>query len=248
MRPNPSRSAAPVAGRKSKRPAQRAGEPPRAGKTENVAARDDGPATGSTTADSILDAAERLFARRGFDGTTVKEIGSEAGVNAALIYYYFVDKRGLHQAVISRFGRELLSRATKALADARSPEDVVRAVVSTQSAMFSGYPERVKIIGRELIDHDAAHAAEFISLLARNVFSRLRDAIAAAQEEGRFSRQYDPAYAALSTISQVIYFHLARPIVQTLLRERGAIGRDEEEAFARHAASFALGALQAGPR
>jgi TetR/AcrR family transcriptional regulator len=202
----------------------------------------------STTADSILAAAERLFARKGFDATTVKEIGSEAGVNAALIYYYFGDKRGLHQAVIGRFAQELISRASRALADARSPEDVVRAVVSTQSAMFSGYPERARIIGRELIDHDAAHAAEFISLLARNVFSRLREAIAAAQEEGRFSPDYDPSYAALSTISQVIYFHLARPIVQALLRERGTIGRDEEEAFARHAAGFALGALSGGPR
>lgn len=201
----------------------------------------------SATAASILDGAERLFARKGFDATTVKEIGGEAGVNSALIYYYFGDKRGLHQAVINRFGEELISRATGAIAEAKSPEDVIRAVVSTQSAMFSGYPERARIIGRELIDHDAAHAAEFIGLLARNVFSRLRDAIAAAQAEGRFSREYDPSYAALSTISQVIYFHLARPIVQALLRERGTIGRDEEEAFARHAAGFALGALSGGP-
>jgi TetR/AcrR family transcriptional regulator len=206
------------------------------------------PVAGTTTAGAILDAAERLFARQGFDATTVKQIGTEAGVNAALIYYYFGDKRGLHQAVIGRFGQELISRATGALAQAKSPEDVVQAVVATQSAMFSGYPERARIIGRELIDHDAAHAAEFISLLARNVFARLRDAIAAAQDEGRFSRDYDPSYAALSTISQVIYFHLARPIVQALLRERGTIGRDEEEAFARHAAAFALGALRGGPR
>ncbi len=245
MSPRPARKRTPhPRPRKGRSPAgtgaRTRGRPVDAGQPEPVA--------GATTADSILDAAERLFARQGFDATTVKEIGSEAGVNAALIYYYFGDKRGLHQAVISRFGQELISRATGALARAKSPEDVVRAVVSTQSAMFSGYPERARIIGRELIDHDAAHAAEFISLLARNVFSRLRDAIAAAQDEGRFSRDYDPSYAALSTISQVIYFHLARPIVQALLRERGTIGRDEEEAFARHAAAFALGALRGGPR
>lgn len=200
------------------------------------------------TATSILDGAERLFARRGFDATTVKEIGVEAGVNAALIYYYFGDKRGLHQAVIDRFGKELLGRATAAVTKAHSPEDVVRAIVATQSAMFSGHPDRARIIGRELIDHDAEHAADFIGSLARNVFSRLRDAIAEAQAGGRFSSEYDPAYAAISTISQVIYFHLARPIVQALLRERGTIGREEEEAFARHAAQFALGALRGGPR
>jgi len=200
------------------------------------------------TASAILDAAERLFARKGFDATRVKQIGVAAEVNPALIYYYFSDKRGLHQAVIDRFGRELVGRATAALAAAGSPEDVVRAVVATQSAMLSGHPDRARIIGRELIDHDAEHAAELISSLARNVFSRLRAAIAQAQADGTFSSEYDPSYAALSTISQVIYFHLARPIVQALLRERGTIGRDEETAFAAHAAGFALGALSGGPR
>lgn len=230
------------------RPARPARARTHSGPATVPASRAGDSAAGSATAASILDGAERLFARKGFDATTVKEIGREAGVNAALIYYYFTDKRGLHQAVINRFGQELIARATGALAEASSPEDVVRAIVSTQNAMFSGYPERARIIGRELIDHDAEHAAEFISQLARNVFSRLRDAIAMAQQEGRFSREYDPSFAALSTISQVIYFHLARPIVQALLRERGTIGRDDEDAFARHAAGFALGALTGGPR
>lgn len=45
------------------------------------------------TRDQILDASEALFARQGFRSTTIKEIASEAGVNSALLYYYFEDKR-----------------------------------------------------------------------------------------------------------------------------------------------------------
>ncbi len=41
---------------------------------------------------NILKAAERLFAEKGFDGTRVDDIAAEAGVNKALIYYYFKSK------------------------------------------------------------------------------------------------------------------------------------------------------------
>ena len=43
----------------------------------------------------ILDAAEALFASRGFDATTIKQIGTRAKVNPALLYYYFGDKKAL---------------------------------------------------------------------------------------------------------------------------------------------------------
>lgn len=49
----------------------------------------------------ILDVAERLFAERGFDGASVRDIALEAGVNLAMISYYFGSKEKLLQAVFS---------------------------------------------------------------------------------------------------------------------------------------------------
>ena len=43
----------------------------------------------STTEGAILDAAVSLFARQGYARTTIKQIAGEAGVNSALLYYYF---------------------------------------------------------------------------------------------------------------------------------------------------------------
>jgi len=51
---------------------------------------------------AILDTAERLFARYGRDGVTIKAIADMAGVDTALIHYYFVDKDGVFEAVWSR--------------------------------------------------------------------------------------------------------------------------------------------------
>ncbi|MBJ7447003.1 MAG: TetR family transcriptional regulator [Brevundimonas sp.] len=54
------------------------------------------------TRDLILDAAEDLFSKHGFYGVTIREVAREAGVDTALIHYYFTAKRGLFDAVFLR--------------------------------------------------------------------------------------------------------------------------------------------------
>jgi AcrR family transcriptional regulator len=72
------------------RPARR-GRPPKA----KAAAAGD-------TRESILDAAEDLFSKHGFYGVTIREVAREAGVDTALVHYYFGAKRGLFDAVFLR--------------------------------------------------------------------------------------------------------------------------------------------------
>src|ERR1700754_2348538 len=52
--------------------------------------------------DVILDAAEALFCVHGFHGVTVRQVATEAGVDPALLNYYFGSKRGLFDAVFLR--------------------------------------------------------------------------------------------------------------------------------------------------
>lgn len=49
----------------------------------------------------IISAAEKLFANKGFDGTSVRDIAEEAGVNIAMISYYFGSKEKLMQALFT---------------------------------------------------------------------------------------------------------------------------------------------------
>jgi AcrR family transcriptional regulator len=55
-----------------------------------------------TTKDRVLDAAERLFARDGFEATSLRAITAEANVNLAAVNYHFQSKEALVQAVIGR--------------------------------------------------------------------------------------------------------------------------------------------------
>lgn len=50
----------------------------------------------------ILDAAEALFARSGFNGVSIKDIAQAAEVDSSLLHYYFASKAGLYSAAIAR--------------------------------------------------------------------------------------------------------------------------------------------------
>src|SRR5580698_2045422 len=52
--------------------------------------------------DHILDVAEKVFSDKGFDGASTRLISSEAGVNMAMLNYYFGSKEGLFLAVFNR--------------------------------------------------------------------------------------------------------------------------------------------------
>ena len=60
-----------------------------------------------STRNAILNAAETLFAERGFDGTSMDAIASQAGYNKSLLFQYFGDKLGLYSQVLMRSDREM---------------------------------------------------------------------------------------------------------------------------------------------
>ena len=74
------------------------------------------PATASTpeltsTRDAILDAAERRFAARGFDGVSVREITADAGLkNQASLYYHFTNKQEIYEATLARGVDAIIAR------------------------------------------------------------------------------------------------------------------------------------------
>jgi len=202
------------------------------------------------TRDLILDAAEQLFAAQGFTTTTIKQIGRAAGVNSALLYYYFADKDRLYREVLQRFVSRLVARTMAGSEGRGDPEARLRAFVAAQAAALAAHPDIPRLLVREMIDFDAAHAVEHIQRLAATSFRRLCGLIEEGQRAGLFRRDLDPRFAAISTISQVAYFFIARPAVRMLLQEssRRAPG-DVDGAFARHAADFAVAALvEPGPR
>src|SRR6201991_3386647 len=71
--------------------------------------------TGQQRRQQLLDVGRRLFAERGFEGTSIEEIAAQAGVSKPVVYEHFGGKEGLYAVVVDREVRSLLDRITTAL-------------------------------------------------------------------------------------------------------------------------------------
>jgi AcrR family transcriptional regulator len=72
-----------------------------------------------TTKDKLMDAAEKLFAKKGFHAASLRDITMAAGVDLALVNYHFGSKNGLLAAVLDRRGRILNEERLQRLAAVR---------------------------------------------------------------------------------------------------------------------------------
>ncbi|HIK14187.1 MAG TPA: TetR family transcriptional regulator [Leptolyngbyaceae cyanobacterium M33_DOE_097] len=76
------------------------------------------------TKEQIISVAERLFAERGFAGTTLRSVVSEAGVNLAAVHYHFGSKEELFRAVVVRLARPIVERELTLLEELRQEHEV----------------------------------------------------------------------------------------------------------------------------
>lgn len=94
-----------------------------------------------STPDRILDAAHRVFLRRGTAGARTQEIAAEAGVNKALVHYYYGTKEALAEAVFQRVASVFLPSLFGVLsAPDLTLEQRVRGVAERQVAFHRAHP------------------------------------------------------------------------------------------------------------
>ena len=78
----------------------------------------------------ILDAASRLFAERGYDATTINDIGDAVGISGPGLYRHFPSKRAVLEALLGETVAEFAQRAAEIVESAPSPLDLVEKLVA----------------------------------------------------------------------------------------------------------------------
>src|SRR5687768_8536696 len=113
--------------------------------------QDDGPDEG--TEQKIFDAADRVFARRGTDGARMQEIAEEAGVNKALLHYYYRTKDQLAEAVFKRIVAKFLPTVVQVMASDLELEEKVERIVHTYLDQLSRRPYIPGYVISEITHH-----------------------------------------------------------------------------------------------
>ena len=100
----------------------------------------------------ILEAARELFARRGFDGASTRDIAERAGVNLAMLGYYYGGKELLYRRVVAGQFAALIRELTAELPAKLSPEEFVLGQVRRMVSLLRRHPDWVQLVRRELAD------------------------------------------------------------------------------------------------
>lgn len=154
---------------------------------------------GAPARERILDQAERLFAQRGYHGTSLREVARASGVRQSLVQYHFKSKEGLFRAIFERrtlpMNHERMNRLDRIELDARpgNPLDageVVRALVEPIVLLSRHgrggarlYPQLVSQILNDPQEHARKISQEFNDPVARATIRALKKAIPSVSED-----------------------------------------------------------------
>jgi TetR/AcrR family transcriptional regulator len=100
----------------------------------------------SEAAAHIARVAARLFAERGYDATSVREIVEAAGVTKPTLYYHFGSKQGLAEALLTKPMTEFLASLRVVLDEAIGPVDLLRRMFGAYVELITDEPDRGRFL------------------------------------------------------------------------------------------------------
>lgn len=176
------------------------------------------------TEQRILDAAHAVFVRRGTSGARMQEIAAEAGVNQALLHYYFRTKEQLARAAFERAGAQLMPAVIQEIASDAPLDEKVRRVVAIELEHLSRAPYLPGYIIGE-VAHRPERAQQLIAAMTHGatpealrprVFGTLRRQIDERVASGTM-RPIAAESFMVNLLSLCIFPFAARPMLQAML-------------------------------
>lgn len=163
------------------------------------------------TRTTILKAAERIYAESGLAGARTDAIAAAAGVNKALLYYYFKSKEGLYQAVVGSQLQEFQQRTREILSAEGPAGPILMRYVSYHFDFIGTHPNYPRIFQRMMMEGDRA-----LERTIREHSIPLKKLLMAVLERGMKSgefRRVDKGHAIISIAGLAAhYFNIAPAI------------------------------------
>ena len=154
----------------------------------------------------ILDAAVRVFARRGFNGCRVSDIADEAGVAYGLVYHYFQSKDEVLDTLFLERWELMLAAIDEIDAQPISARDKLHAIASFIVDSYRHDPELMKVIIVEVTRAANSFGAAHLGKITE-AYRQIQGIVEKAQRDGEFRETVTAEFAAMAfygAIEQVL--------------------------------------------
>lgn len=171
------------------------------------------------TEDIIFDAAKKVFTEKGFDGTRMQEISEKAGINKALLHYYYRSKEKLFNAIFNNVFSKFVPNLINILESDKPLFEKIEFFVEHYIDFIIKNPHVPSFVLHEINRHPQ-RLVEIIGnktgLIKNNAFSKFADIIKKEVENGNIE-PIDPEQLIVNIIGLCIFPFVARPILSGII-------------------------------
>lgn len=186
--------------------------------------------------EKVLNAAIRVFSKKGYDGASMREIAESARLTKPMIYYHFKNKKDLYLHLLETHIGTLQEGLLAVLQSERDHTVVLGRIIDLYDETFHSNPEMFYLIQRETTGE-----GRFVELLTKKYFSDMQVWMAQFFKDGirhgTFRRAVDPGLCSLSLIA-ILMFHFTQGRVVQQLSAAGAANISSRDAIHDHIMSL----------
>ncbi|MBO0931943.1 TetR/AcrR family transcriptional regulator [Fibrella aquatilis] len=171
------------------------------------------PDTADTTEARIRQAAQRVFVRDGFDGARMQDIADEAGINKALLHYYFRSKDKLFALIFEEKMGQFLDSIWTVLGSDGSLHDKIRRMVELDITQLSQEPVIPLFIFHEISQNPELVRQKLRDKNADGLFAAFARQVDDEARRGLI-RPVDPQQLFANLLSLTVFPFVAKPMLQ----------------------------------
>ncbi len=167
----------------------------------------------SSTEEKIYDAARRIFILKGMEGARMQEIADEAGMNKALLHYYFRSKENLFKAVFKDIFSKFFSRVRGTLNSNITAKEKLMVFIDNYIDLIAANPYVPQFIINE-INRDPKMLKSM--MLESGAEPQMVLSMFLNEVQSNISSKIDPRHIVVSLLGMLIFPFAGRPLLQMI--------------------------------
>ena len=177
-----------------------------------------------STEEKIIESAKEVFTEKGFSGARMQEIADHAGVNKALLNYYFRSKNKLFEVAFRMIFKPMIENINSALEKEGDIFEIVENFTRQHFRFIQRHPQAPIMMAKELSSYKDSKEGSLVYLLIEQIIAtgfpqkfatRLQDSV----DKGEI-RNLDPVQLIISILSLNIMYVVIKPVYTRVFADR----------------------------
>jgi AcrR family transcriptional regulator len=198
----------------------------------------------NNTEEAILQVARKAFTQKGLTGARMQDIADGAGINKALVHYYFESKEKLFALIFQQEFRKFFSNLAAVLSDDIPLFEKIQHIVALDIERISQFPDMPLFVLNEISRNPTMMVKQFKQLQAKDVLADFQKQIDGEVKKG-IIRKISAQQLLINIQSLSIFPFVAKPMIRKVMQMTEKQYQEMIQARRKEVAQFIINAIKA---